>query len=59
MYTTKKIKNCPSFRAVGQDGPPAHHRAHEANCAECVYFSSRNCGMDVADSIEPVVDLFS
>ncbi|MDR1532144.1 MAG: hypothetical protein LBS62_08185 [Clostridiales bacterium] len=60
MYTTKKMKNCRSFRAAGQDmASPSYRRIQDSNCSECVYFSSRNCGMDVADSIEPALELFS
>ncbi len=58
MYNTKKIKNCTSFRSVDHDMSFPAKRISSGNCKDCVYFSSRNCGMDVADSIEPDLDIF-
>lgn len=58
MYHTKKSKNCSSFKAIEQDVFSRYkYKSLERNCKECIYFSSRNCGMDIADSIDPVIDL--
>ena len=58
MYNTKKMKNCTSYRALDQDMISSLRHSESNNCKDCVYFSSRNCGMDVADSIEPAIDVF-
>lgn len=58
MYNTKKMKHCTNYKAVEHDMVSSLRHTQHTNCKDCVYFSSRNCGMDVADSIEPVIDLF-
>lgn len=57
MYTRKKL--CKSFVALESNIIPAYqNNITTSNCKDCVYFSSRNCGMDAADEIEPPLDLF-
>jgi len=58
VYNTKKMKYCTNYRAADLDMISSLRRTENTNCKECVYFSSRNCGMDVADSIEPAIDIF-
>ncbi len=58
MYTSKKMKQCANFKLVEQQPSVPYKRINEHNCKDCVYFSSRNCGMDIADSIEPCMDIF-
>jgi|GEM_PF-964772 len=56
MNTSKKIKNCANYKAIDQEMISHPMRGtHSGSCKDCVYFSSRNCGMDAADSIEPPV----
>ncbi len=52
MHTTKRMKSCASFRAI-EHGGSSFRKQTTSNCKECAYFSSRNCGMDIADSLEP------
>ncbi|MDR1066213.1 MAG: hypothetical protein LBL35_02090 [Clostridiales bacterium] len=58
MYQPKKIKNCKNFRSMNVDGYSPYRHSFDSNCMQCVYFSSRNCGMDVSDSVEPALELF-
>ncbi len=58
MYNTKKLKGCNNFRLIDQQATSAHNSPNVESCKDCVYFSSRNCMMDVADSIEPSIDMF-
>ena len=55
----KNIKNCKNFKGLEMDLNNPLRQNAEHSCQHCVYFSKRNCGMDVADSIEPAIDLFS
>jgi len=59
MYTTKRVPNCASYRALNEDALPAHRQNHESDCKSCVFYSSRNCGVEIADSIEPMMELLS
>lgn len=59
MTRVMNVKNCRNFKAMDQDFGAPLRRRPEGGCRQCVYFSSRNCGMDVADSIEPTIDVFS
>lgn len=53
----KKILNCKNFRPL-TDIPLNHHNENITDCSRCVYFSSRNCGHDIADSLETELDIF-
>ncbi len=52
-----KPKMCTGYKPVNENGL-YYKKSGNTNCKECVYFSSRNCGMDIADSIEPELDIF-
>lgn len=57
MYSRKKM--CKNYKALESHAIPAYQNTITAhNCKDCLYFSSRNCGMDAADEIEPPLDLF-
>ena len=53
MSEFKKSRSCANFRSVEKGLTPAFRNPQVTNCKDCVYFSSRNCGMDAADSIAP------
>lgn len=56
MNNSKKTKNCTNFKALDQEVISKFQRGtYGGSCKDCVYFSSRNCGMDAADSIEPPI----
>jgi len=57
MYNTKRVSTCAGFKAVDHDAGFSYRRGTAGSCKDCVYFSSRNCGMDVADSIEPNIEM--
>ena len=59
MNRSKRIRNCRNFKGIDQDFLSPFRQSTDSNCRQCVYFSSRNCGMDVSDSIEPEIDMFS
>jgi hypothetical protein len=56
MYASKKNHLCSGFKALDYGTGYSYRRISSGNCKDCVYFSSRNCGMDVADSIEPNIE---
>ena len=57
MAQMQNTKHCQNFRGLEMDlnNPLRQHAAQ--GCQHCVYFSKRNCGMEVADSIEPTLEL--
>lgn len=52
-----KLKNCLNFKPVNELFP-VHKQDTSSCCKNCVYFSSRNCHKDIADSIETELDIF-
>ena len=56
MYISKKLQNCAGFKALDCGTGFSYRRNASGSCKDCVYFSSRNCGMDIADSIEPNIE---
>jgi len=52
-----KRKICDNFRPIN-DYVPHYRNKPTQNCSECIYFSSRNCGLDISDSIEPELEIF-
>lgn len=54
-----KIKKniCPNFKPIN-DSLSFYGKSNCDNCSHCAYFSSRNCGIDIADSIETDFDYF-
>lgn len=52
-----KMKICSNFKSINEN-ILSYNKNFSPNCKECAYFSSRNCGMDIADSIDPDTDLF-
>ncbi len=58
MHQMKKMKNCKHFKGMDYDIHAPFRHSQDHNCKQCVYFSSRNCGMDVSDTIEPGIDQF-
>jgi len=58
MDHIKSVRNCCNYKSVNNDGGPPFRRVYGGSCKDCVYFSSRNCGMDAADDIEPDIELF-
>lgn len=53
-----KNKNCSNFKSREKGIGSSYRNIYDANCKECVYFSSQNCGMDVADSLSPDMNAF-
>jgi len=43
------MHDCTDFFPMGEYSGNNHHRHESPNCAECVYFSRRNCGRDAVD----------
>lgn len=58
IFTTKKRKQCLNFKGFDQDMSKSYKRELPISCKECVYFSSRNCGLDNADTID-FLDIFN
>ena len=58
MAQIRGIKSCKYFKALEMDWNNPLRQNAESGCGQCVYFSRRNCGMDVADAIEPAIDSF-
>ena len=57
MKKRRTNKVCVSFKPISDY--ISHYRNNiSQNCNECVYFSSRNCGFDVSDSIETELEIF-
>ncbi|MDR1541844.1 MAG: hypothetical protein LBU32_28460 [Clostridiales bacterium] len=52
MTGTCKIKSCVNFKSIERELPASLSNIHEVNCKDCVYFSSRNCGMDASSVLE-------
>lgn len=52
-----KMRICSNFKSINEN-ISAYNKNFSPSCRECVYFSSRNCGMDIADSIDPEIDFF-
>ncbi len=58
MNGTQKSKSCTNYKSIENGFGAFYRNSQAANCKSCVYFSSRNCGMDAADSIEPDLEIF-
>jgi len=58
MHHSRKVRNCPSFRPMAHDIPLSSRRTNSMGCRECAYFGSAYCTMEVADSIEPPLNIF-
>ncbi|MDR2939477.1 MAG: hypothetical protein LBV08_04050 [Clostridiales bacterium] len=57
MSGYNKNKACSNFKSLENDIFTKYQsRSTAPNCRVCVYFSSRNCGMDASNSIDPAVD---
>lgn len=54
---SKKRKTCSKFKPMS-DYISHYQKKPTQNCNECVYFSSRNCGFDIYNSIETDLDIF-
>jgi len=52
----KKNINCRDFKPFPEI--PTENRSSSTDCNRCIYFSSRNCGHDIADSIDTESDIF-
>ena len=55
MKKTKKINGCSNFKPM-HDYVSHYRNSPSQNCNECIYFSSRNCKLDISDSIEMDLD---
>jgi len=58
MRSKYSAKNCPIYRPLAHDIPLPYRRTNSLSCRECAHFGSRHCSMEVADSIEPPLDIF-
>ncbi len=57
MSGYSKTKSCSNFKSIENDIFTKYQSKNSApNCRACVYFSSRNCGMDAANAIDPMMD---
>jgi len=52
----KKNINCRNFKPLPEI--PTESKNYPNDCSRCIYFSSRNCGHDIADSIDTELDIF-
>ena len=58
MYMPRNVKNCPTYRPMAHDIPMSYRRTNSMGCRGCAYLGSSHCSMDIADSIEPPLDIF-
>jgi len=52
MDVSAKTKSCANYMSREKGLSGSYKNVHSANCKDCAYFSTRNCGMDTADSAD-------
>jgi len=52
------MKLCTNYRALERGLAFDFVNIHSVNCKDCVYFSSRNCGMDAVSFVEPEMAMY-
>jgi len=58
MRSPHTVKNCQLYRPMPHDLPLSYRRTNSVGCRECMYLGSSHCSMEIADSIEPPLDIF-
>jgi hypothetical protein len=48
-----KSKTCTNFHSLEKGLAFSYRIMHSVNCRDCIFFCSRNCGMDTAAFDEP------
>lgn len=49
-------KTCKNYKSINSLGSFESISGEE--CMGCIYFSSKNCGMDLVNTLEPPLDIF-
>lgn len=52
MDVSGKIRSCANYMSREKGLAGAYRNVRSANCKDCAYFSTRNCGMDSMDSAD-------
>ena len=58
MSNVNNTKLCAKFKSPERGLTFDYINMHSVNCKDCMYFSSRNCGMDSVSSVEPEMTMF-
>jgi len=58
MTSARNTKLCAGFKSLERGIPFDYTNIHSVNCKDCMYFSSRNCGMDAVSYVEPEMALY-
>ena len=51
-------KLCANFKSLERGPAIDYINMHSVNCKDCMYFSSRNCGMDAISYVDPDMAMF-
>jgi hypothetical protein len=58
MINAYSMKPCANFKSLEKGLSFNYINMHSVNCKDCLYFSSRNCGMDCVSSVESDMAVF-
>ena len=58
MIYASNIRPCAHFKSLEKGLPFDYIDMHSVNCKDCLYFSSRNCGMDTNSLVNTEMAMF-
>ena len=58
MLNARNTKLCANFKSMERGLPYYYTNIHSVNCKDCMYFSTRNCGMDAVSNVEPETAMY-
>jgi len=58
MINACNAKLCANYKSLERGITFDYVNIHSVNCKDCVYFTSRNCGMDAVSSVEPETAMY-
>ena len=58
MIEAHSTKLCSNFKSLERGISFDYSNIHSVNCKDCMYFSTRNCGMDAVSCVEPEMAMY-